>query len=76
MQAEENPGFQLIAKKKIEHYSYALNEQIGKGFSSKVFMGKNENTGEVVAVKVNCLTNMKVIDRKGITNDVERGLLH
>lgn len=39
-------------------------------------MGKNEKTGEVVAVKVSCLTNMKVIDRKGITNDVERGLLH
>jgi hypothetical protein len=25
---------QLIAKKMIEHYSYALHEQIGKGFSS------------------------------------------
>jgi serine/threonine protein kinase len=36
----------------IEHYSYALHEQIGKGFSSKVFLGKNEKTGEVVAVKV------------------------
>lgn len=36
----------------IDNYSYALHDQIGKGFSSKVFMGKNEKTGEVVAVKV------------------------
>lgn len=60
----------------IEHYSYALHEQIGKGFSSKVFKGKNEKTGEVVAVKVFCNNNMcEVIDMKVLTNDVEKSLI-
>ena len=36
----------------IENYSYGLNSQIGKGFSSKVFKGQNELNGETVAVKV------------------------
>jgi uncharacterized membrane protein len=36
----------------IEHYSYVLSDQIGKGFSSRVFKGKNEKTGEQVAIKV------------------------
>lgn len=36
----------------IEHYSYVLNDEIGKGFSCVVYKGKNEKTGEVVAIKV------------------------
>jgi serine/threonine-protein kinase ULK2 len=36
----------------IENYSYGLSDEIGKGFSSKVFKGKNETTQETVAVKV------------------------
>jgi hypothetical protein len=36
----------------IEHYSYVLSDQIGAGYSSKVFKGKNEKTGDLVAVKV------------------------
>jgi serine/threonine protein kinase len=41
-----------------------MHEQIGKGYSSKVYKGKDENTGETVAVKV--------IDVKAISNEVER----
>lgn len=51
----------------IEHYSYSLNDLIGKGFSSKVYKGKNEKTGELVAIKV--------IDMKMVTNEVEKSLL-
>ena len=36
----------------IENYSYGLSDQIGKGFSSKVFKGRDETTHEPVAVKV------------------------
>jgi len=36
----------------IEHYSYVLNDDIGKGFSCTVYKGKNEKTNEVVAIKV------------------------
>ncbi|KAL4500614.1 hypothetical protein ABPG72_003038 [Tetrahymena utriculariae] len=43
---------QFVPKKVIEHYSYQLNDQIGKGYSSKVFKGKDERTDEEVAVKV------------------------
>jgi hypothetical protein len=31
-------------RKAIDHYSYALNEEIGRGFSSKVYKGRDENT--------------------------------
>jgi hypothetical protein len=39
-------------RKKIEDYSYGLNDRIGKGFSSCVFRGLNEKTREQVAIKV------------------------
>jgi hypothetical protein len=41
-----------------------MHEQIGRGLSSKVFKGKDEISGETVAVKV--------VDMKALTNDVER----
>lgn len=31
-------------RKKIEDYSYGLNDKIGHGFSSNVFTGINEKT--------------------------------
>jgi hypothetical protein len=31
----------MIALKKIEHYTYALSDEIGLGFSSHVYRGKN-----------------------------------
>jgi SNF-related kinase len=43
----------------IENFSYGLQDQIGKGFSSKVFKGKNETTQELVAVKVIDLQMLK-----------------
>ena len=43
----------------IENYSYGLTDQIGKGFSSKVFKGKNETNQELVAVKVIDLQMLK-----------------
>lgn len=36
----------------IENYSYGLNDQIGKGFSSKVFSGRDEKSHDPVAIKV------------------------
>ena len=38
--------------KTIEHYSYCVNDQIGKGFSSKVYRGTDNHTGGKVAIKV------------------------
>lgn len=32
-------------RKKIENYSYGLNDVIGKGYSSQVYKGRNDNTG-------------------------------
>lgn len=52
----------LVPRKVIEHYSYNMTEVIGKGYSSNVFKGKDDNTGDLVAVKV--------IDMKKITNEV------
>lgn len=42
----------MIALKKIEHFSYALSDEIGLGYSSHVYKGKNDKTNELVAVKV------------------------
>lgn len=39
----------------IENYSYGLSNQIGKGYSSKVYKGINEVNGETVAIKVNLI---------------------
>ena len=33
------------ARKKIEEYSYALADGIGKGYSSQVYRGKHDTTG-------------------------------
>lgn len=32
-------------REKIDHYSYAGKESIGKGFSSSVFKGRDDHTG-------------------------------
>ena len=34
----------MIALKKIENYSYALSDEIGLGYSSHVYRGKNDLT--------------------------------
>lgn len=38
--------------KTIEHYSYCMADKIGKGFSSIVYRGKNNQSGAQVAIKV------------------------
>ena len=55
------------SRKKIENYSYALADIIGKGYSSQVYKGRNDNTMEPVAIKV--------IDLKMLKTDINRVLL-
>jgi hypothetical protein len=47
-----------VTRKKIENYSYQINSQIGKGYSSIVYKGRNDLTNETVAIKV---IDMKMI---------------
>lgn len=47
--------------KSIKDYSYALTNSIGKGFSSTVYKGQHDPTGEEVAIKV---INMKMLKNK------------
>ncbi|CAD8076671.1 unnamed protein product [Paramecium sonneborni] len=54
-------------RKAIDHYSYALNEEIGRGFSSKVYRGRDENSQMTVAVKV--------IDMKMVKQSIHATLL-
>jgi hypothetical protein len=35
-------------RKKLEHFSYALSDIIGKGYSSQVFRGKNDLTSKPI----------------------------
>lgn len=46
-------------RKKIENYSYGLNDAIGKGYSSQVYKGRNDSSDEPVAVKVIDLKMLK-----------------
>ncbi|CAD8137639.1 unnamed protein product [Paramecium octaurelia] len=39
-------------RKAIDHYSYAIDQEIGKGFSSRVYKGRDERTSQNVAIKV------------------------
>jgi hypothetical protein len=39
-------------KKIIGNYSYDPSDKIGSGFSSNVYKGINEKTGEMAAIKV------------------------
>lgn len=54
-------------RKKIENFSYGLNDAIGKGYSSQVYKGRNDSTDEPVAVKV--------IDLKMLKCEINRTLL-
>ncbi|CAD8100483.1 unnamed protein product [Paramecium primaurelia] len=55
------------ARKVIENFSYALTDAIGKGFSSVVYRGRNDETNEIVAIKV--------IDKKGLKTPLHYQLL-
>ena len=56
-----------FTRKKIENYSYGLGDGIGKGYSSQVYKGRNDDSAELVAVKV--------IDLKMLKNEINRVLL-
>lgn len=46
-------------RKKIENYSYGLNDVIGKGYSSQVYKGRNDTNDTPVAIKVIDLKMLK-----------------
>lgn len=54
-------------RKKVEDYSYCLSHNIGKGYSSQVFKGRNDNSNEIVAIKV--------IDMRMLKGEVHKNLL-
>lgn len=56
-----------FTRKKIESYSYGLSEGIGKGYSSQVFRGRHDDSGDPVAIKV--------IDLRLLKNDINKVLL-
>jgi len=37
-------------RKKIENYSFLLSQNIGKGYSSIVYKGRNDETGIFIAI--------------------------
>ena len=56
-----------FTRKKIEGYSYGLNDVIGKGYSSHVYKGRQDDNNSPVAVKV--------IDLRLLKNDINKVLL-
>lgn len=61
-------------RKKIEQYSYSLNDIIGKGYSSVVYLGRNDDTCTFANVAAEPVA-MKVIDLKGLVDQFAREML-
>jgi len=59
---------QLQLRKVIEHYSYCLQDEIGAGYQSTVYLGVNDASGRAVA--------LKIVDLTKIVNEVQRFLLN
>ncbi len=45
------PSYQPGTRKKLENYSYPLEDIIGKGYSSQVFKGRNDLTSRMRAMQ-------------------------
>jgi hypothetical protein len=44
---------QQYSRKKIEAYSYGLTDEIGKGYSSRVYRGRHDETGNECGMQSN-----------------------
>lgn len=44
--SRENSNISAGSRKKIEQYSYCLTDKIGKGYSSIVYRGRNDDTSK------------------------------
>lgn len=62
------------AKKKVKEYSYSPSDRIGKGFSSVVYKGTNDNTSKFV-IYVDETVAIKAIDMKGVKDAISREML-
>lgn len=56
-----------FTRKKIESYSYGLTDEIGKGYSSKVYRGRHDDTRTYDLIKDESVA-VKVIDMKMLKN--------
>jgi hypothetical protein len=43
-----NKNSSQYTRKKIEEYSYGLNDVIGKGYSSQVYKGRHDQSGKIL----------------------------
>jgi serine/threonine-protein kinase ULK2 len=70
-----NKAGQQYTRKKIENYSYGLNDIIGKGYSSQVYKGVNDENSKYGFLYVGRPVAVKVIDLKMLKNEINRLLL-
>lgn len=64
-----------LPRKKIEQYSYGLADSIGKGYSSVVYRGRNDQTGKVSWIIIGETVAIKVIDLKGLVDRFAKEML-
>jgi hypothetical protein len=55
---------QSALRKRIEQYSYNLSDQIGEGYTSRVFKASKDNSSDVFAIKVVDLKKYTVTNRE------------
>lgn len=64
----------LTTRKKLEDYSYCLGHNIGKGYSSHVYRGRNDVSGTIFP-KLDVTVAIKVIDMRMLKGEVHKNLL-
>ena len=70
----QNPQNSCDLRKKIEKYSFALGDRIGRGFSSIVYKGQNDITS-ILFSKLDEIVAIKVIELKSLRHQITKDLL-
>lgn len=65
---------QDAARKKIEHYSYGLTDELGRGYSSVVYRARDDRNSNASPISDDTVA-IKVVDMRMLKDELHRELL-